>query len=105
MAIATKQKVETQKVTTEKKATEKVTFALPAEMVREMRAVVEKGEVGSQNALVREALQHELKRRRRVEFEREMEAAARDPLFMQDLEAMDARFSSRGHGNGAHDRC
>ena len=76
METAAKQKI----------ATEKVTFALPAEMVREMREVVQKGDVGSQNALVREALQHELKRRRQAEFEREMEAAARDPLFMRDLE-------------------
>lgn len=66
--------------------TEKVTFTLPAEMVRQMREVVQKGGVASQNALVREALQHQLKRLREAEFEREMEAAAHDPLFMQDLE-------------------
>lgn len=66
--------------------TEKVTFTLPAEMVRQMREVVQRGGVASQNALVREALQHQLKRLREAEFEREMEEAARDPLFMQDLE-------------------
>ncbi len=54
--------------------TEKVTFSLPADLVRQMREAVQKGGVASQNALVREA-----------EFEREMEEAARDPLFMQDL--------------------
>lgn len=67
-------------------ATEKVTFALPADLVRQMREAVQKGGVASQNALVREALQHELRRLRAAEFEREMEDAARDPLFMRDLE-------------------
>jgi len=66
--------------------TEKVTFTLPAVMVRQMREVVQKGGAASQNALVREALQQQLKRLREVEFECEMEAAARDPLFAQDLE-------------------
>lgn len=76
--------------TKQKTTTEKVTFALPAEMVRQMREAVQKGEVASQNALVREALAHELKRRRAAEFEREMHEAARDPLFVQDVqESMD----------------
>ena len=66
--------------------TEKVTFSLPADLVRQMREAVQKGGVPSQNALVREAVQHQLKRLREAEFEREMEEAARDPLFMQDLE-------------------
>jgi len=51
-----------------------------------MREVVQKGSVASQNAFVREALQHQLKRLREAEFEREMEEAARDPLFLQDME-------------------
>ena len=67
-------------------ATEKVTFTLPSEMVRQMREVVQKGSVASQNALVREALQQQLKRLREEEFAREMEEAARDPLFLQDME-------------------
>lgn len=66
--------------------TEKVTFTLPAAMVRQMREAVQKGSAASQNALVREALQHQLKRLREDEFAREMEEAARDPLFMQDME-------------------
>lgn len=66
--------------------TEKVTFSLPADLVRQMREAVQKGGVASQNALVREAVQHQLKRLREAEFEREMEEAARDPLFMQDLQ-------------------
>jgi len=65
--------------------TEKVTFALPTEMVRQMREVVQRGGVASQNAFVREALQHQLKRLREEEFAREMEEAARDPLFIQDM--------------------
>lgn len=74
--------------------TEKVTFTLPAEMVRQMREIVQKGGVASQNALVREALQHQLKRLREEAFAREMEEAARDPLFMQDMEEsmQDFRF-------------
>lgn len=80
MATATKQKM----------TTEKVTFALPSAMVQQMREAVQRGEVASQNALVREALAHELKRRRAAEFECEMQEAARDPLFVQDVqESMD----------------
>ena len=66
--------------------TEKVTFSLPADLVRQMREAVQKGGVASQNALVREAVQQQLKRLHEAEFEREMEEAARDPLFMQDLQ-------------------
>lgn len=73
-----------------KTTTEKVTFVLPTELVRQLREAVQKGAVASQNALVREALQQQLKLLREAEFEREMEAAAHDPLFMEDLaECMD----------------
>jgi len=74
---------------------EKVTFSLPADLVRQMREAVRQGGVASQNALVREALQHQLKRLREAEFEREMAEAARDPLLLQDIkESMhDFRFA------------
>ena len=66
--------------------TEKVTFVLPAELVRQIRETVQRGEFPSQNAFAREALKRELKRIREEAFEREMQEAAQDPLFMQDLQ-------------------
>jgi Arc/MetJ-type ribon-helix-helix transcriptional regulator len=73
------------------KTLEKVTFSLPTELVRELREVVAGGQFPSQNALVRDALRRELKRARDERLQKEMEAAARDPRFIRDVEeTMDA---------------
>src|SRR4051794_24656254 len=66
--------------------TEKVTFTLPAVLVRQLRNLVQSGTFASQNAFVREALGRELRRVREEQLAREYEQAAQDPLFMQDLE-------------------
>ena len=63
----------------------KVTFVLPAPLAQQLREAVEKGAAPSQNALVREALQREMKRLQREEIAAAMQEAANDPLFMQDL--------------------
>lgn len=73
-------------VSTTKNPTEKVTFVLPAELVKQLRERVGQGGFPSQNALVKEALKQQLKRMREEEFAREMEEAARDPLFIADME-------------------
>ena len=73
-------------VTPEKSSTQKVTFVLPAELVQQMRDVVEQGDFSSQSALIKAALAAELRRAREARLAREYEAAALDPLFMADME-------------------
>lgn len=70
----------------EKPVTEKVTFVLPSELVKRMRAVVEQGQFTSQSSLVKAALASELRRAREAQLAREYEEAARDPLFIADME-------------------
>lgn len=64
---------------------QKVTFTLPAELTQRVREAVKDGAFSSQNALVREALQKELKRVREEWLEREFEKSSQDPLFLKDL--------------------
>jgi Arc/MetJ-type ribon-helix-helix transcriptional regulator len=76
------------------KAMRKVTFSLPEELVRELREVVEAGLFPSQNVVVREALEKELKRARAHRLCREFLEAAQDPLFLRDLEETEIAFRS-----------
>lgn len=64
----------------------KFTFVLPNSLAQDLREAVEKGVAPSQNALVREALKREMKRLRKEAIAADMREAAKDPLFMQDLE-------------------
>ena len=74
---------------------QKITFSLPAEVVAELRQVVAEGVAPSENVLVREAIERELKRVRSQELRRAFAEAASDPLFMQDIaETMQAFDSS-----------
>ena len=66
--------------------TTEITFALPAELARQVRATVESGAVASQNALARTAIEREIKRLRDEAIARAYAEAAADPLYMQDLE-------------------
>jgi Arc/MetJ-type ribon-helix-helix transcriptional regulator len=72
----------------------KVTFTLPADLVSAVRQVVAAGIFPSQNALVREALEKELRRARDQQLRAEFQEAARDPLFMQDLEETQKAFEA-----------
>jgi Arc/MetJ-type ribon-helix-helix transcriptional regulator len=66
--------------------TVKVTFSLPADLVRRARELVAGGHFPSQNALVRAALERELREARENQLRAEYEEAARDPLFLRDIE-------------------
>ncbi|MHB1043963.1 MAG: hypothetical protein ACYC0Q_14135, partial [Eubacteriales bacterium] len=57
------------------------------EIVQRLRDLAEKKRIPSANAAVREALENYLTGLEQEEFRREMETAARDPLFLQDLKA------------------
>jgi Arc/MetJ-type ribon-helix-helix transcriptional regulator len=78
----------------ESTALKKVTFSLPVDLVREVREVVAAGLFPSQHALVREALETTLQRTRDERLRSEFQAAARDPLFLRDLQETEQAFQS-----------
>ena len=75
-------------------ATQKVTFSLPSGLVREVREAVSEGLFPSQHALVREALAALLSRLREERLRRAFEDAARDPLFLQDIQDTGRAFAT-----------
>lgn len=72
----------------------KLTFYLPADLASELRQVVAEGVASSQNMLVREAIEKELKRIRSEKLRQAFVEAANDPLFMQDLRETMEAFAS-----------
>lgn len=73
---------------------QKVTFSLPADLVREVREVVAAGMFRSQNVLVREALEKELRHARAQRLRREFQEAAQDPMFLRDLKETEKAFKT-----------
>lgn len=71
----------------------KVTFSLNGEIVQEMRELVEKGQSGSQNRFVEQALQEYMKQVRRDVLRRELAHASRDPLFLSDIKQAEKDFA------------
>jgi Arc/MetJ-type ribon-helix-helix transcriptional regulator len=72
----------------------KVTISLPADLLREVREMVSAGLFPSQNAAVRAALQKEVYRAREAWLRREFEEAARDPLFLRDVDETTRAFET-----------
>jgi len=62
-----------------------VTFSLPENLIDGYRQLARTKQVPSMNAAVREALEDYLTEKRKAELLSEMEKAAGDPLFMEDL--------------------
>jgi len=70
---------------------EKVTFTLPSSLVRRMKDAVASGEVPSQNALLRQALERELRHLREEWLDKQYEAASKDEEFLREIdETMEA---------------
>lgn len=66
-----------------------VTFSLPEELIDGYRKLAQQHQVASMNAAVREALEVYIAKKEQQQLFQEMEKAARDPLFVEDLrEAM-----------------
>lgn len=72
----------------------KVTFTLPAQLVEEIKALVDQGQAPSQSAFVAEALAWKLQQARQQELRAEFRIAAADPLFLCDLEETMQAFRS-----------
>ncbi len=73
---------------------QKATFALDREILEAMAEAVTRGAAPSKNALVERALRRELREIRRQLRTQQWEAAARDPLFLRDLEEVEVAFAS-----------
>ena len=63
-----------------------VTFSLPTDLMEKYKSYAESSYIPSVNAGVKEALEEYSVKIEKDKFKKEMAKAAKDPLFMQDLE-------------------
>ncbi|MDD3074275.1 MAG: hypothetical protein PHS56_07665 [Eubacteriales bacterium] len=70
-----------------------VTYSLPAELVDKYRDFAHAGYIPSISAAVREAMEEYAVKLQQKIVKREMETAARDPLFIEDMEQVAADFA------------
>ena len=74
--------------------TKKATFNLHTEILDALDEVMARGIVPSKNALVERALIKEVKEMRRQERKALWQEAANDPLFIKDIDEVEASFRS-----------
>ena len=72
--------------------TKKATFNLHTDVLAALDEVMSKGMAPSKNALVEQALLKELKELRRQARKALWQEAAKDPLFLKDIEEVEADF-------------
>ena len=72
--------------------TKKATFNLHTDVLAALDEVMAQGVAPSKNALVEQALLKELKELRRQARKALWQEAAKDPLFMKDIEEVEADF-------------
>jgi Arc/MetJ-type ribon-helix-helix transcriptional regulator len=68
---------------------EKTGYRLPRSLVLKVREAVDAGEARSQNELVERALRRELRSIERQRLHDEYAAAASDPAYLAEMEALD----------------
>lgn len=73
---------------------QKTSFSLHERVLAEVRAVVQGGLAASASAFVEQAIEEKLRRMRRTALYAAYEEAARDPLFMADMEAVTQAFDA-----------
>jgi len=71
----------------------KVTYSLPNELLQAMEGMVREGAAPSYSAFVAEAVRERLERLAEERLKEALAAAARDPLFLEDLEATTLAFA------------
>jgi hypothetical protein len=74
--------------------TKNYTFALPVETMEKFKEYASLEHIPSVNAAVKEALAEYIVKMDREQFRCEMLAAAKDPLFMQDLQEISQDFET-----------
>lgn len=72
----------------------KATFSIRRDLLEAAAAAVARGAAPSKNALVERALQHELRDLRRRALAAQWVQAAKDPLFLRDVQETQEAFSS-----------
>ena len=72
--------------------TKKATFNLHTDVLAALDKVMAQGIAPSKNALVEQALLKELKELRRQARKAQWQEAAKDPLFIKDIEEVEADF-------------
>jgi len=72
----------------------KATFSIRRELLEGVAAAVARGAAPSKNALVERALQRELRELRRRAIAAQWVQAAKDPLFLRDVQETQDAFSS-----------
>jgi Arc/MetJ-type ribon-helix-helix transcriptional regulator len=63
----------------------KVTYQIDAQLLDAMREAVDNGAARTMSEFVQEALRERLDRLKRDQIRRRIEAAARDPIFVEDV--------------------
>ncbi len=64
----------------------KVTYSLPGDLLSEMETAVREGAAPSYSAFVAQAIQDHLHTQKEQRIKEALAAAARDPLFLEDVE-------------------
>ncbi len=70
----------------------KVTLSLSADLVQRVRERVQSGQARSQSQFVEEALEAKLRQLEREEWDRSLEAASKDPMYLADIEEVERDF-------------
>ena len=70
----------------------KVTLSLDAKLVEQVQQIVREGEAKSQSEFFEEALRAKLKQSEREKWERSLEEASKDPLYLADIEEVERDF-------------
>ena len=74
--------------------TKKATFNLHPSVLAALDEAVDQGMASSKNAFVEQALLRELRELRKQSRKAQWEEAARDPLFLKDIEEVETAFRS-----------
>ena len=70
----------------------KLTLSLDAKLIKQVRELVQAGEVKSQSEFFEDALRARLKQLERDAWERSLEAASKDPMYLADMEEVERDF-------------
>jgi hypothetical protein len=75
-----------------KAKTKKATFNLSTEVIEALDEAMSRGAAPSKNALVQDAIIKELKELKKQDNQDKWQRASKDPLFVRDIERLEADF-------------
>ena len=71
----------------------KVTLSLDANLLQQVKQLVQAGEAKSQSEFFEKALRAKLQQIEREVWERSLEAASKDPMYLADIEEVERDFT------------